>query len=191
MKIKRFISLVLAVLALLSLLIPGVSAEDAGGSGEAVPFVDLPPEGHWARAAILWAYERGVIAGVDETHFAPNEPVTRAQAAMMLWRYRMSYDPLPNKPPMPFTDVKPDDYYYTAVCLLWQKRAVVGVSETRFGPKGLCKRGQIAAMVNQYLPIMPSSTVEDEDPIPVKDARDFVDLKETDYYYWAIWSWKN
>lgn len=45
-------------------------------------------ENAWYAEAVKWAVEKGVITGVDETHFAPNEPCTRAQVVAML--YRMS-----------------------------------------------------------------------------------------------------
>lgn len=52
--------------------------------GEAV-FVDVP-ENAWYAEALAWAVEKGIVTGVDETHFAPNEPCTRAQAVAMLYR---------------------------------------------------------------------------------------------------------
>ena len=36
--------------------------------------------------ALAWAVEKGIVTEVDETHFAPNEPCTRAQAVAMLYR---------------------------------------------------------------------------------------------------------
>lgn len=56
-------------------------------SGEApCPFEDVP-EGAWYEEAVRWAYRRGVVKGVSETRFAPEQKVTREQAVAMLWRY--------------------------------------------------------------------------------------------------------
>ncbi|MBQ4086987.1 MAG: N-acetylmuramoyl-L-alanine amidase [Clostridia bacterium] len=44
-------------------------------------FVDI--KGHYAEKAIKDLYAFGVINGVDETHFAPDEPVTRGQVAVI------------------------------------------------------------------------------------------------------------
>lgn len=45
-------------------------------------FTDI--SGHYAEKAIKDLYEFGVVNGVDNTHFAPNEPITRGQAAIMI-----------------------------------------------------------------------------------------------------------
>ena len=36
--------------------------------------------------AVLWAYENGITAGKDETHFAPKANCTRAQVVTFLYR---------------------------------------------------------------------------------------------------------
>ncbi|MBQ2889028.1 MAG: S-layer homology domain-containing protein, partial [Clostridia bacterium] len=46
-------------------------------------FEDVPAD-HWAQGAISAAYERGIINGVDSTHFAPDSPVTIEQAVKMI-----------------------------------------------------------------------------------------------------------
>ena len=53
------------------------------------PFVDVVNGGGMADyyKAILWASEQGITNGIDETHFAPNDPVTRAQFVTFLWRH--------------------------------------------------------------------------------------------------------
>lgn len=52
----------------------------------AFPFVDVS-ENHWAKEAILHCYNAGLINGMDETHFAPDEPLTRAQMCQILYKY--------------------------------------------------------------------------------------------------------
>ncbi len=39
---------------------------------------------HWYNAAIAWGVEKGIVKGVSETRFAPNDPITREQVARML-----------------------------------------------------------------------------------------------------------
>lgn len=43
--------------------------------------------GSWYEAAVRWARCSGVVNGVDETHFAPDAPITREQMAAMFYRY--------------------------------------------------------------------------------------------------------
>ncbi|MNN19425.1 Endoglucanase precursor [compost metagenome] len=40
-------------------------------------------EKHWARSAISIAYANGVIRGIDDTLFAPDQPITREQMAVI------------------------------------------------------------------------------------------------------------
>ena len=47
-------------------------------------------EGRYYAKAVDWAYENGIITGMSETSFAPEEPVTRQQTAAILFRYVQS-----------------------------------------------------------------------------------------------------
>ena len=49
------------------------------------PFTDLTA--NWYKPAILWAYQNNVVAGTSPTTFAPDQPVTRAQIAVILTQY--------------------------------------------------------------------------------------------------------
>ncbi|WP_249313876.1 S-layer homology domain-containing protein, partial [Congzhengia minquanensis] len=44
-------------------------------------FTDI--SGHYAEKQIREVFEMGIMNGVDETHFEPDKPVTRAQAAII------------------------------------------------------------------------------------------------------------
>lgn len=50
-----------------------------------VEFVDVDKNA-WYYDAVKWAYEKGITAGVDATHFAPDKPCTRAEVITMLYR---------------------------------------------------------------------------------------------------------
>ena len=49
------------------------------------PFTDLTDD--WYKDAVLWAYQTGVVAGTSSTTFAPDQPVTREQIAVILMEY--------------------------------------------------------------------------------------------------------
>ena len=51
-----------------------------------MPFADVA-EGAWYAEAVRWAASEGIVTGVSETLFAPNDPITREQFAAILWRY--------------------------------------------------------------------------------------------------------
>ena len=48
-------------------------------------FVDVPA-GTYYTEAVKWAVENGITSGVDETHFSPDKPCTRAQVVTFLYR---------------------------------------------------------------------------------------------------------
>ncbi len=57
--------------------------QDVEGMTE--PFADVN-EGVWYYESVVWAYNAGIINGMDETTFAPDANVTREQLATMLYR---------------------------------------------------------------------------------------------------------
>ena len=69
----------LFAVCLLALLIVSVAAADGH------PFADVP-EGAWYSDAVQWAWESGIVNGVDATHFEPDRPITRAEMVTLLWR---------------------------------------------------------------------------------------------------------
>ena len=50
-----------------------------------LPFTDA--SGSWYRAAVLWAYQKGIASGTSQTAFSPDASVTVAEAAVFLARY--------------------------------------------------------------------------------------------------------
>ncbi len=50
------------------------------------PFTDVPEDAYYA-PAVAWAYDTGVVNGMNGTTYAPNDPVTREQMAAILMRF--------------------------------------------------------------------------------------------------------
>ena len=59
--------------------------EDTPAVSGTTPFTDLTA--NWYKPAILWAYQNNVVAGTSPTTFAPDQPVTREQIAVILTQY--------------------------------------------------------------------------------------------------------
>lgn len=55
-------------------------------AGAANRFSDVAAGTEYANA-IAWATEKGIVNGYGDGRFGPNDPVTREQLAVMLWRY--------------------------------------------------------------------------------------------------------
>lgn len=54
-------------------------------SSTSTPFTDLVKD--WYVDSVRWASENGIVIGIDDTHFAPEDKVTREQIAAILMRY--------------------------------------------------------------------------------------------------------
>ncbi len=99
----------------------------AGGGGGAVPTPPAPtpvptntPEtnkfadilGHWAEDDILNLYNQGIINGRNETHFYPDDVVTRAEAITMLTR---ALNLKVTEKVISYSDVTEDDWFFEMV----------------------------------------------------------------------------
>lgn len=51
-----------------------------------IPFTDVAA-GTWYEEAVRYVYEHQIMTGMDGTHFGPDDPITREQMAVMLYRY--------------------------------------------------------------------------------------------------------
>ena len=49
-------------------------------------FADVK-EGAWYAAATAWAAENGIVSGYSDSRFGPEDPITREQLALILYRY--------------------------------------------------------------------------------------------------------
>ena len=56
------------------------------GGNLGYPYEDVAPD-TWYTDAVYWARDNGIVQGHSDTRFAPEDPVTREQAAAMLYRY--------------------------------------------------------------------------------------------------------
>ena len=56
---------------------------------EAAGYIDVPDKA-WYAGAVAWAAEQGIVKGYDAKRFGPEDPVTRQQMAVILYRYALS-----------------------------------------------------------------------------------------------------
>ena len=79
-------------------------------------FKDVKADAYYAKA-VLWGVENRIVKGTTDDTFSPNEPLTRAQAAAMLYRY-MGAEPVAEDHLAGFADVK-DVPAYAVDALNW------------------------------------------------------------------------
>lgn len=111
---KRFLPLLLALCLCLPLTLPGARA---------ATYPDV--ERHWAAPAIHRWSESGVLKGYSDGRFAPDDPISRAQLAEILYRVWGCKPNLARS----YSDVSPKAWYYQGVTTM----ANYGVVLTRSG----------------------------------------------------------
>ncbi|MCI5648708.1 MAG: S-layer homology domain-containing protein [Fusicatenibacter sp.] len=107
------------------------------------PFVDISEDDYYY-TAVLWAYENGITKGMDETHFAPNENVTRGQFVTFMYREKGEPEYSVENP---FEDVKEDEYYTDAVLWAYENGITTGTDATHFAPEDNSTRGDVVTFL--------------------------------------------
>ena len=100
----------------------------------------------WYHDAVQWAADKGLMNGVSEDRFAPNDNTTRAMVVTMVWRMEGE----PEGGTNPFSDVPADAWYAPAVCWAAENSVVNGTSKTTFSPNTPVTREQLAAILYRY-----------------------------------------
>ena len=137
------------------------------------PFVDVAEDVYYYEP-VLWAVEKNITKGTDDTHFSPDAAVNRAQVVTFLWRAAGS--PEPTSTNNPFVDVTEKDFFYKAVLWAVEKGVTKGTDNTHFAPALDCNRAQVVTFLWRAAG-KPEAT-EAENP--------FVDVAEGDFFYDAV-----
>lgn len=113
--------------------------------GMFLPFTDVT--NHWAYSAIKRVYTRGWMVGMDEKTFAPDQQLSRAMLAVIL--YAMAGEPAVTGE-SPFTDVPAGCWYTDAIVWAAQNGIVCGFGDGTFRPNAAVTRAQAAVMLYGY-----------------------------------------
>ena len=120
-------------------------------------FFDVPTD-EWYSIPVTWAEANDVISGYPNGMFAPNDPVTREQAATILWNYQ-------GRPSAETAQTFADQEMisgYAADAVAWARGEGIinGKPENIFDPSGTITRAEMATMLYRWL----SSDEELNDP---------------------------
>lgn len=121
-------------------------------SGSCV-FQDVAP-GSYYESAILWAAAQGIVKGYDDTHFGPDDSITREQLAAILMRYAAykNQDTDVRASLNGFVDAGSISSYATnAVAWAVSGQLLAGVGGSRIAPAGNATRAQAAAILHRFL----------------------------------------
>ena len=110
------------------------------------PFADVK-DGIWYYDTVKYVTENGIMNGVEEGKFAPDNTLTRAMLVTILYRVEGSPEVSADSK---FSDVKSTDWYGAPVIWAAENGIVNGVTETEFAPNNNITREQIATIIYRY-----------------------------------------
>ena len=123
--------------------------EGRPGVNYLMDFSDVTGEA-WFAEAVRWAAAMGIVGGYGNGKFGPNDPITREQLAVMLWRYAGS--PAATNKELHFADAD-EASGYALDALRWavENGILNGYGDGRLNPVGLATRAQVAQMLKNFM----------------------------------------
>lgn len=110
--------------------------------------------GHWSENNINWAYQNGVVKGMSDDIFAPNDNITRQEMASMLVRYKdyKGMELTKVNAPIRFDDEAKIAFWAKADVAIMQQAGVIhGKPGNIFDPTGNATRAEASKMVSTFL----------------------------------------
>ncbi len=111
-------------------------------------FTDIP-DGAFYKDAAAWAAEAGIASGYGDGRFGGEDPMTREQFAVMLWRAEGRPAPGATEHFADQESVSP----YAADAVLWARsnQIISGRKNNLLDPKSTITRGEVAVMLHRWL----------------------------------------
>lgn len=121
-------------------------------TASAAGFTDVASNTYYANA-VAWAAANGVVTGVSETSFAPNDAITREQLAAILYRYAelKGYNVSASGSLSGYTDASQISSYATTA-MQWANSTglITGKTSTTLSPKGNATRAEVATILMRF-----------------------------------------
>ncbi|UJF33265.1 S8 family serine peptidase [Paenibacillus hexagrammi] len=130
-------------------------------------YIDI--DGHWAQDAIVQMTDKQIISGYGNYRFAPDRPITRAEAAAVLARALK----LNKQEELHFRDVDPSHWAYGEIAKMVMADLVDGYPDGTFGPDKTLTRMEMTQLIARSL----NMTGKRRGNSP------FTDVKES---YWGV-----
>ena len=119
-------------------------------------FTDVA-DGAWYANAVTWTATQGIVSGYGNGMFGPNDPITREQLAVMLWRY--SGSPAATNKELHFND-ESEINGFALEALRWavENGIINGYGNGQLGPQGRATRAQVAQMLKNFIETQEENT---------------------------------
>jgi hypothetical protein len=122
-------------------------------SALANPFSDVA-SGQYYTDAVKWAAKNGIVLGIGENKFAPDEDISRQDLAVILNRYAVFANlklPAARLYVKFSDDADIADYAKEAIEAFFKANIVSGKGDGIFDPKGTATRAEVAAMLHRFI----------------------------------------
>ena len=104
--------------------------------------------------AVSWAKQNGIVNGVTETEFAPNDNITREQIAAIMYRYAQykGMDAVTLEENLHFADSSEiSEYAVSSMNWAVGTGLINGKSESKLAPKDNATRSEVAAILHRFM----------------------------------------
>lgn len=118
----------------------------------AIRFTDVNDDA-WYAKGVYWAAENGIVKGVGDGRYLPEDPVTREQMAAIFHRYAgyKGYDVTAQGDLFAFTDAASvGDWAREALIWAVDKELINGMGDGTVNPRGTATRAQTAAILMRF-----------------------------------------
>ena len=132
------------------------------------PFTDT------SNPEVIKAYNLGIVGGVGEGKFAPDNTITREEIAVMFFRTLKSLNPKlePFKFNLEFNDrVEISIWAKEAVSYMSDKEIINGIGNNNFGPKGTASREQAMALTVRIFSFYNKDLKSTEEKVAIKKEK--------------------
>jgi len=122
---------------------------------KSIPFADIDL-GTWYANAVVWAKQNGIVNGVNETDFAPDNNITREQIAAIMFRYAQykGYDVSvgENTNILSYDDFDSiSEYAIASMQYAVGSGLMKGKTASTLNPKDNATRAEIAAILHRFI----------------------------------------
>ena len=135
-----------------AMLVQTLYAMEGRPASASAGFADVA-SGDWYASAVNWAAANGVVSGVSETGFGPNNALTREQLALILYRFAQykGYDVTGTSDLTAYADGSSVSGW-AAEAMSWAVNAglISGVGGNQIAPTGTATRAQVAQILMNF-----------------------------------------
>ncbi len=117
------------------------------------PFPDVAAQS-WYAAAVSWAWEAGIVHGYPDGTFQPDKPITRQEAAVVLYQYALKIGrALPGENGrLDYPDEEGIDLWAREAAFYCQRRRIIqGDAGGRFLPDSYLRRSEMSELLIRYM----------------------------------------